>query len=42
MVDGAGGRSQLSQLTAAVVVLLVVLILTGPLAYLPIAGRVAP
>ncbi len=37
MVDGAGGRSQLSQLTAAVVVLLVVLILTGPLAYLPIA-----
>lgn len=37
MVDGAGGRSQLSQLTAAVVVLLVVLVLTGPLAYLPIA-----
>lgn len=31
MVDGAGGRSQLSQLTAAVVVLLVVLLLTGPL-----------
>ncbi len=38
MVDDAGGRSQLSQLTAAVVVLLVVLTLTGPLAYLPIAA----
>ncbi|MDQ2881122.1 MAG: SulP family inorganic anion transporter [Actinomycetota bacterium] len=38
MVDSAGGRSQLSQLTAAVVVLLVVLLLTGPLAYLPIAA----
>ena len=37
MVDGAGGRSQFSQLTAAVVVLLVVLVLTGPLAYLPIS-----
>jgi SulP family sulfate permease len=38
MVDSAGGRSQLSALTAAVVVLLVVLVLTGPLAYLPIAA----
>lgn len=38
MVDSAGGRSQLSSLTAAVVVLLVVLVLTGPLAYLPIAA----
>jgi len=38
MVDSAGGRSQLSQLTAAVVVLLVVLLLTGPLAFLPIAA----
>jgi Sulfate permease family len=38
MVDGAGGRSQIAQLTAAVVVLLVVLVLTGPLAYLPIAA----
>lgn len=37
MVDSAGGRSQLSPLTAAVMVLLVVLVLTGPLAYLPIA-----
>jgi sulfate permease, SulP family len=38
MVDGAGGRSQLSCLAAAVVVLLVVLVLTGPLALLPIAA----
>ncbi|PZS19646.1 MAG: hypothetical protein DLM60_09860 [Pseudonocardiales bacterium] len=37
MVEGAGGRSQLSQLTTSLVVLLVVLVLTGPLAYLPIA-----
>lgn len=40
MLDGAGGRSELSQLTASVVVLLVVLVLTGPLAYLPIAALV--
>jgi SulP family sulfate permease len=38
MVESAGGRSQLCSLTAAVVVLLVVLVLTGPLAYLPIAA----
>jgi SulP family sulfate permease len=38
MVDGAGGRSQLSQLTASVVVLLVLLVLTGPLTYLPLAA----
>lgn len=38
MVDSAGGRSQLSCLTAALVVLLVVLVLTGPLAALPIAA----
>lgn len=38
MVDSAGGRSQLSCLTAALVVLLVVLVLTGPLAVLPIAA----
>ncbi|MGH3843843.1 MAG: SulP family inorganic anion transporter [Pseudonocardiaceae bacterium] len=37
MVDGADGRSQLSQLIASLVVLLVVLELTGPLAYLPVA-----
>ncbi len=35
MVDGAGGRSQVSQLTTAVVVLLVLLFLTGPLEYMP-------
>ena len=37
MVDSAGGRNQLAQLTTAVVVLLVLLFLTGPLAYLPLA-----
>ena len=35
MVDTAGGRSQLSQLTAAAVVLIVLVLFTGPLAYLP-------
>jgi high affinity sulfate transporter 1 len=35
MVDSAGGRSQLSQLTCAVVVLIVLLFLTGPLAFMP-------
>jgi high affinity sulfate transporter 1 len=35
MVDSAGGRSQLSQLACAAVVLLVLLFLTGPLAYMP-------
>jgi high affinity sulfate transporter 1 len=38
MVDSAGGRSQLSSLAAGVVVLLVLLFLTGPLAYLPLAA----
>ncbi len=37
MVASAGGRSQLAQLTTAVVVLVVLLFLTGPLRYLPIA-----
>ncbi|MFP5346295.1 MAG: SulP family inorganic anion transporter [Actinomycetes bacterium] len=37
MVDGAGGRSQVSQLTTSLVVLVVLLFLTGPLAYLPLA-----
>src|SRR6476661_2309785 len=41
MVDSAGGRSQLSQFTAAAVVLLVLLVLTGPLAYLPAAALAA-
>jgi MFS superfamily sulfate permease-like transporter len=35
MVDGAGGHSQISQLTTAVVVLIVLLFLTAPLAYMP-------
>jgi MFS superfamily sulfate permease-like transporter len=35
MVDAAGGRSQLSQLTTATVVLLVLLFLTKPLSFLP-------
>jgi len=35
MVDSAGGRSQLSQLVTAAVVLVVLLFLTGPLAYMP-------
>jgi len=35
MVDTAGGRSQLSTLTTSVIVLIVLLFLTKPLAYLP-------
>jgi sulfate permease, SulP family len=35
MVASAGGRSQLSQLVTSLVVLLVLLVLTGPLAYMP-------
>ena len=35
IVDTAGGRSQLSHLATATVVLLVLLFLTGPLSYLP-------
>ncbi len=35
MVDSAGGRSQVSQLTAAAIVAVVLLFLTGPLAYMP-------
>jgi sulfate permease, SulP family len=35
MVDNAGGRSQVAQLTTGVIVILVLLFLTGPLAYLP-------
>ena len=41
VVDSAGGRSQLSQLAAAGVVLVTVLLLTGPLAYLPKAALAA-
>ena len=36
MVDSAGGRSQLAQITTSVIVLLVLLFLTGPLASMPI------
>ena len=38
MVDSAGGRSQLAQLTSAAAVLAVLLFLTGPLSYLPTAA----
>jgi len=38
MVDSAGGRSQLAQITASVFVLLVLLFLTGPLASMPTAA----
>jgi len=41
IVDSARGRSQLAQLTAAVVVLIVLVLLTGPLAYLPNAALAA-
>jgi sulfate permease, SulP family len=39
--DSAGGRSQLAQLTTSAVVLIVLLLLTGPLASLPIAALAA-
>jgi high affinity sulfate transporter 1 len=35
MVDGAGGRSQIAQLTTAAIVVVVLLFLTGPLSYMP-------
>jgi SulP family sulfate permease len=41
MVDGAGGRTQLASLTTAVVILIVLLLLTGPLGSLPIAALAA-
>ncbi len=41
IVDSAGGRSQLAQLTAAAVVLVTAELLTGPLAYLPRAALAA-
>jgi len=41
IVDTAGGRSQLSMLSASAVVLLVLVLLTGPLAYLPDAALAA-
>jgi len=41
IVDSAGGRSQLAPLTASAVVLIVLVLLTGPLAYLPDAALAA-
>jgi MFS superfamily sulfate permease-like transporter len=41
VADSAGGRSQLVQLTTSAVVLLVLLLLTGPLASLPVAALAA-
>ena len=41
IVDSAGGRGQLSQLTASAVVLIVLVLLTGPLRYLPAAALAA-
>src|SRR5690242_4004970 len=41
ITDSAGGRSQLSQLTAAAVVLVVLVLFTGPLAYLPVSALAA-
>ncbi|WP_170426722.1 SulP family inorganic anion transporter [Ruegeria arenilitoris] len=38
MVASAGGRSQIAQLTTVAIVLVVILFLTGPLAYLPNAA----
>lgn len=38
MVDSAGGRSQLAHLAMAAIVLLVLVFLTGPIAYLPRAA----
>lgn len=37
MVDGAGGKSQIAQLTAGFIVVVVLLFLTGALAYMPSA-----
>ena len=37
MVEGAGGHSQISQLTTSFIVLVVLLFFTGPLAYMPTA-----
>jgi sulfate permease, SulP family len=41
VVDSAGGRSQLAQLITAAVVVVVLVLLTGPLAYLPEAALAA-
>src|SRR5207247_6925119 len=41
VADSSGGRTQLAQLTTAAVVLVVLALLTGPLAYLPEAALAA-
>jgi sulfate permease, SulP family len=41
MVDAAGGRSQLAQLTTSAVVVLVLAFATGPIAYLPVGALAA-
>ena len=41
MVDGAGGRSQLAQITTGLIVLIVLLFLTSPLQYMPKAALAA-
>jgi SulP family sulfate permease len=41
LVDSAGGRSQLAQVATSIIVLLVLLVLTGPLAALPVAALAA-
>jgi MFS superfamily sulfate permease-like transporter len=41
MIDSAGGRSQLAQLTTVVIVLAVLLFLTAPLSFLPISALAA-
>ena len=41
VVDSAGGRSQLAQLTTAALVVVVLVLLTGPLSYLPEAALAA-
>jgi sulfate permease, SulP family len=41
MADSAGGRSQLAQLITSAVVLIVLVTLTGPLSYLPVAALAA-
>jgi high affinity sulfate transporter 1 len=41
MVDSSGGRSQLAPLTASLLVLVVLVLFTGPLGYLPVAALAA-
>jgi len=41
MVDGAGGMTQIAQLTTSLIVVIVLLFLTGPLQYMPVAALAA-